>query len=113
MDVRRFVVRRKVTKAGKKDRFKAPKVQRLVNSTIRARRLKKVKVAREALKASATQRREYLTLISRQRMVARQRKNAMLRRQKSAIERVNTIAFKKAAEQPKKAAAVKKVVGKK
>lgn len=81
-DVKKFVVRRKVTKAGKKDRFKAPKVQRLITSSVRAARAKKVKSAIAKVRASATERREYLSLVATRRQAARQRKNALLHRQK-------------------------------
>jgi len=86
-DVRKFVVRRKVTKAGKKDRFKAPKIQRLITPTIQARRLKKVKTAMTGIRKSAEERREYLHLISARRMASRQRKNSTLHRQKVSIEK--------------------------
>lgn len=95
-DVRRFVVRRKVEKAGKKSRFKAPKIQRLVTPTIRARRVAKVKATIEGVRKSAAARREYLTAISSARMAARQRKNALLHRQKAAQEKKDIAAFNKA-----------------
>ena len=95
-DVRRFVVRRKVEKAGKKDRFKAPKVQRLITPAIRARRVKKVKVTIDGLKKSVLARREYLTMVAGQRMVTRQRKNATLHRQKEAAFKTDVAAYNKA-----------------
>ncbi|KAH8616661.1 putative Ribosomal protein S6e [Trypanosoma vivax] len=76
-DVRKFVIRRKVTKEGKKDRFKAPKIQRLITSTIRARRAKKVRLALEKVRKSAAERLEYLHLVGCRRRAARQRKAAM------------------------------------
>merc|ERR1712146_349126 len=51
-DVRRFVVRRKVEKDGKKIRFKAPNVQRLVTKKAKANRVKKLKARREQIKAN-------------------------------------------------------------
>jgi small subunit ribosomal protein S6e len=92
-DVRKFVVRRKVTKAGKKDRFKAPKVQRLITPVVRARRVKKVKLAIEKVRASATARREYVSLVATRRQAARQRKNALLHRQKAGALKTDLKAF--------------------
>ena len=83
-DVRRFVVRRKVEKDGKKIRFKAPKVQRLITPLVKARRLKKIKSAHTALRVTQQKRREYLHMISSSRMVARQRKCATKHRQAEA-----------------------------
>ena len=80
-DVRRFVVRRKVEKDGKKIRFKAPAVQRIITPLVKARRLKKVKTAQANLRASQQKRREYLSAITKTRMVSRQRKTATKRRQ--------------------------------
>lgn len=81
-DVRKFVVRRKVSKEGKKDRLKAPKIQRLMTPVIRARRASKAKTMLAQVRKSAAERREYLTLISRQRMASRQRKQAHKHHQK-------------------------------
>jgi small subunit ribosomal protein S6e len=83
-DVRQFVVRRKVEKEGKKPRMKAPKIQRLITPTVRARRQAKITQRREKLKQNQEQRREYLQLLSRRRMAARQRKQARGRRQREA-----------------------------
>lgn len=113
-DVRKFVVRRKVSKAGKKDRFKAPKVQRLITPVVRARRAAKVKSAIAKVKANAAERRAYLSLVSKSRMAARQRKAAVLTRQKASKAGAELAAFK-AAGSPAKTAAKKaaKVVAKK
>jgi len=104
-DVRRFVVRRKVEKAGKKNRFKAPKIQRLITSTIRARRAAKVKATIEGVRKSAAARRNYLATISSARMANRQRKNALLHRQKAAQEKKDIAAFNKAGAPKAKTAA--------
>eukprot|EP00742_Colponemidia_sp_Colp-10_P005992 GILJ01006413.1.p2 GENE.GILJ01006413.1~~GILJ01006413.1.p2 ORF type:complete len:269 (+),score=77.12 GILJ01006413.1:28-807(+) len=103
-DVRKFLVRRKVSKAGKKDRFKAARVQRVVDSNVKARHAAKAKANLTRLQKSAEERREYLSLISGQRMASRQRKNATLHRQKVAQE----AAYTKAGA-PKSAAAKKTV----
>jgi small subunit ribosomal protein S6e len=84
-DVRKFVVKRKVSKAGKKDRFKAPAIQRLVTSRIRARRVKKVAVRLNGLKKSAQERREFVQSVAASRMKQRQRKTAILAREKAHI----------------------------
>ncbi|KAH9597654.1 Ribosomal protein S6e [Trypanosoma melophagium] len=93
-DVRKYVVRRKVSKEGKKDRFKAPKVQRLITPAIRARRAKKVKVAMEKVRKSAEERREYLRLIGTRRRAARQRKTASRHHHKVAAQKVEVAVFK-------------------
>ena len=72
-DVKTYVVKRKVEKG---NRMKAPKVQRLITNTIRARRAKKVKVAKEALKKNVEARRQYLSMVTRERLVNRQRRTA-------------------------------------
>jgi len=82
-DVRQFVVRRKVEKEGKKPRHKAPKIQRLITPTIRARRALKLKHQRESLKKSQEQRHEFLQLLTKHRRASRQAKNALLHRQKT------------------------------
>ena len=72
-DVKNYVVKRKVEKG---NRVKAPKVQRLITNSIRARRAKKVKVAKEALKKNVEARREYLSMVTKARLVNRQRRTA-------------------------------------
>ena len=99
-DVRKFVVRRKVQKEGKKIRFKAPKIQRLITPTVRALRLRKVKVQREALKSSQAARREFLSTLSRSRMAHRQRKAASASRLRVAAGKLFA---KKASTAPAKA----------
>jgi small subunit ribosomal protein S6e len=86
-DVRKFVVKRKVSKEGKKDRFKSPVIQRLVTSKIRARRAKKVSVKLAGLKKAAQERREFLSTVTRERMQQRQRKSAILAREKARIQK--------------------------
>jgi small subunit ribosomal protein S6e len=92
-DVRRFRVRRKVEKAGKKIRFKAPKVQRLITPVIKARRLAKVKAIQASLRASQELRKEYLAALSRKRMVARQRKKSVAARAKKSSDQRAMISF--------------------
>nr|CCC93247.1 unnamed protein product [Trypanosoma congolense IL3000] len=92
-DVRKYVIRRKVTKEGKKDRFKAPKIQRLITSTIRVRRAKKVRVAIEKVRKSAVERREYLRLIGARRRAARQRKASRRHAEKVKTQKTEVAAF--------------------
>lgn len=79
-DVRRFVVRRKVEKDGKKIRFKCAKVQRLVSKKQKAKRVATVKARRAALHTSAEKRQEFLSMLGKERMAHRQRKNARAHR---------------------------------
>jgi len=86
-DVRRYVVKRKVDAKGGKTRFKAPKVQRLLSPAAKARRAKKLNVAREKLKKNRQQRREWLAAITRERMAHRQRRVATtLRKAKAEVK---------------------------
>jgi small subunit ribosomal protein S6e len=82
-DVRKFVVKRKVSKKDKKDRFKGPKIQRLLTNKTRAQRTRKVKAQKTKLEASAQQRREWLSSVTRDRMKQRQRKQASAARVKA------------------------------
>lgn len=111
-EVRRFIVRRKCTGKNKKERSKAAHVQRVVDSTVRARRAAKVTKAIASLRSSAAARREYAKGVAKARMAARQRKNAAVHRRKVNTERADMAAFKKAGA-PKAAAPKAKVAGKK
>lgn len=86
-DVKKFVVKRKVSKAGKKDRYKAPVVQRLITSKTRAQRVRKVKARQESIKTGAAQRREWLSTVTRDRMKQRQRRQAAATRQAVAAKK--------------------------
>jgi small subunit ribosomal protein S6e len=99
-DVKRFVVRRKVDKVGKKPRYKAPKVQRLITPITKARRLTKLKQRQAAMRKSQAQRREYLTTITRTRMVNRQRNASKRVLKQTARDKVSAGQMKKTA--PKK-----------
>ena len=89
-DVRRYVVRRKVEKAGKKIRFKAPKVQRLVTKKTKANRVKKLKARRASIQHSAELRRTFLHDLSKERMAHRQRKNARAHRVATAAAAIGS-----------------------
>lgn len=93
-DVRRFVVRRKVEKEGKKPRVKAPRVQRLITPTVKARRVAKIKAIKAGLAKSQERRREYLQALTQSRKIHRQRKNATLNRRRSAKYKINLAAMK-------------------
>jgi len=86
-DLRRYVIKRKVEKAGKKLRFKAPHVQRLVTKKTKANRVKKLKERKESLKHTAELRRAFLHSVSKERMASRQRKNAATHRTPAAKKR--------------------------
>jgi small subunit ribosomal protein S6e len=103
-DVRRFVVRRKVEKEGKKPRMKAPKIQRLITPTIRARRAAKVNQHKVLLQKSQEQRREFLELLTTRRMASRQRNNAHLHRHKMVEQKQLAAALAKAPGGAKKVA---------
>lgn len=105
-DVRRFVVKRKSEKSGKKDRYKTPKVQRLITKTVKVRRARKLKEAKALLQKSAGARREYLSMISSMRMKQRQSKAARHSRKAAAAFAAGEAAMGSAPA--KKAAAPKK-----
>lgn len=94
-DVRQYVVRRKVTKAGKKDRYKAPKIQRLITPTIKARRAAKAKASIAKVRKSAEERRNYLRVIAAQRRSRRQRAHSQKHNQKVMAQKVEVAAFQK------------------
>jgi len=89
-DVRKFVVRRKVDKEGKKPRYKAPKIQRLITSTVKARRIKKIKDRQALLRKSQEARKEYLAKITRDRRIHRQR----LAARKTTEKKTHLVAIK-------------------
>lgn len=101
MDVRKFVVRRKVTKEGKKDRYKTPKIQRLITSTVRARRQKKMSDSIKKVQQSAEQRKNYLALLSHQRVAQRQRKHSRASRVRAVLDQLDQTAFAKVKETTK------------
>ena len=92
-DVRKFLVKRKVEKTGKKTRVKCAHVQRLVTSLVKARRIAKVKATRENLQKSAQQRREWLSLVGTQRRAARQQRQAIATRRHSAQVKADVAAM--------------------
>jgi len=107
-NVRKFVVRRKVEKEGKKARYKAPKIQRLVTSTIKARRAKKVKARQADLRKSQEARKEYLATITRDRRIHRQRLASRRGVEKKAL--LTAIKHQQKLVKPKAKATTKKAV---
>jgi small subunit ribosomal protein S6e len=101
-DVKRFVVRRKVQKEGKKPRFKAPKVQRLITPLVKARRLTKLKSRQSAARKSQEERRDFLKGLARARMIHRQRKAAHDRLAQAARDKVAIGVMKKSGASKKK-----------
>lgn len=87
-DVRKYVVRRRVTKENKKDRMKSPKIQRLITPTIKARRAKKAKVEITQVRKSAAARRAYLQSVASQRRARRQRLQAIKHTKKVAAQKI-------------------------
>ena len=98
--IRKFVIKRKVEKDGKKCRYKVPKVQRLITSSIRARRCKKVKTAKAAMAKNAAARREYLASITSDRLKQRQRRAA--RNARKAFAESKQVAGKSSRKNSKK-----------
>lgn len=94
-DVRKFVVRRKVSKDGKKDRMKAPKIQRLITPAIKARRAQKVKRLMDKVRKSAEERRKYLKAIASHRRALRQRQYSKKHARKVAAQKVEVAAYQK------------------
>ena len=80
--IRKFVIKRKVEKGDKKPRYKGPKVQRLITSKTRARRIRKVENRKDSMKNSAQVRRDWLSSVAKDRMKHRQRASAAATRKK-------------------------------
>jgi len=95
-DVKRFVVRRKITKANGKTKVKAPKVQRLITPVHKARRLKKIKVRQAELRKNQEKKKEFLHELTRTRRIHRQRVAALHRRQRVQKNIKDLVAMKKA-----------------
>lgn len=94
-DVRKFSVRRKVSREGKRDRFKAPKVQRLITPTIKARRAKKLKASIAKVAKSAAERREFLHTLVARRRARRQREHAKKHARKVQHQEAEVATFQK------------------
>jgi len=71
-DVRRYVVRRKIPgKDGKKDRYKSPKIQRLVTPTTLYRKRKRLALKKQRHEKLVTETQEYQQLIQSRRQASR------------------------------------------
>ncbi|CAD2216853.1 small subunit ribosomal protein S6e [Angomonas deanei] len=85
-DLSKVVVRRRVTKEGKKDRLKSPKIQRLITPKIKARRAKKATLMIAKVRKSAEERRAYLKTVAAERRSRRQRYHAKSHNKKVALQ---------------------------
>jgi len=71
-DVRKYVVRRKIPgKDGKPDRFKSPKIQRLITPVTRQRKARLLKQKRERYVKATAERAEYERVLAQRRQQAR------------------------------------------
>jgi len=70
-DVRKYVVRRKIEKAGKPDTFKSPKIQRLVTPVTRYRKKQRIALKKERHEKSQAAAAEYEKLLAERRQTAR------------------------------------------
>jgi len=95
-EVKRWVVRRKVEKEGKKPRYKAPKIQRLITPLVRARRLTKLKARQAAARTSQAARREYLSAVCAARRQNQQARASKAALRQAATDKVTTGLMKKA-----------------
>merc|ERR1711904_584168 len=83
-DVRKGVVRRKITTKGGKEYSKAPKIQRLVTPQVlqRKRHLKKLKADASLKKKTETA--AYLTLLAQRKREAKDARDALLAKRRSS-----------------------------
>lgn len=81
-DVRKFVIKRPVTKGGKKPTLKAPKIQRLVTPVTVHRRRRQAKLLKKQRTKSNVERKNYQALINRRRARAAQSKRTRLHNKK-------------------------------
>jgi len=71
-DVRKYVVRRKIPgKDGKPDRFKSPKIQRLITPVVRQRKKRMLKAKRQRYEKAASEAAEYQKILAQRRQHAR------------------------------------------
>jgi len=90
-DVRKYVIRRAVTKEGKKPRSKAPKIQRLVTPVTLQRRRRERAIKKQRAEKSRTEAQEYAKLIAlrnkerkekRQQSISKRRQRESLKKRK-------------------------------
>ncbi|KJE93376.1 ribosomal protein S6, variant 1 [Capsaspora owczarzaki ATCC 30864] len=100
-DVRKYVIRRKIEKEGKKPTTKAPRIQRLVTSVTLQRKRHRAALQTARATKAAQQKQEYTTLIAQRQKAAR---DALINKRRG-IKAPVAAAPVKAAAAPAKAAA--------
>ncbi|XP_033226087.1 40S ribosomal protein S6 [Belonocnema kinseyi] len=83
-DVRRFVVKRPIQKEGKKERFKAPKIQRLITPQTLQRKRHRIALKKRRCLARKEQAAEYAKLLAQRQKEAKARRQEELKRRRSA-----------------------------
>lgn len=86
-DVRQFVVKRPIQKEGKKDRFKAPKIQRLITPLTLQRKRHRLALKKRRAVARKEQAAEYAKLLAQRQKEAKNRRQEELKRRRSASMR--------------------------
>ncbi|KOC69338.1 40S ribosomal protein S6 [Habropoda laboriosa] len=86
-DVRRFVVKRPIQKEGKKQRTKAPKIQRLITPVTLQRARHRLALKRRRSLARKQQAAEYAKLLAQRQKEAKNRRQEELKRRRSASMR--------------------------
>lgn len=94
-DVRKYVVRRKIPgKDGKPDRFKSPKIQRLITPVMKARKKHRLALKRARYTKATTEAAEYQKLLTQRRQTARA---ALLSKKRTTSEKKSVKVAKTAA----------------
>ncbi|KYM93426.1 40S ribosomal protein S6, partial [Cyphomyrmex costatus] len=83
-DVRQFVVKRPIQKEGKKERFKAPKIQRLITPIVLQRKRHRLALKKKRCLARKEQAAEYAKLLAQRQKEAKNRRQEELKRRRSA-----------------------------
>ncbi|KAL7292124.1 40S ribosomal protein S6-like [Trichogramma pretiosum] len=86
-DVRRFVVKRPVQKEGKKEKLKAPKIQRLITPVTLQRKRHRVALKKRRCLARKEQAAEYAKLLAQRHKEAKAKRQEEQRRKRSASMR--------------------------
>ncbi|CAD6240946.1 GSCOCG00009018001-RA-CDS [Cotesia congregata] len=86
-DVREFVVKRPVTKEGKKECFKAPKIQRLITPVTLQRKRHRVALKKRRCVQRKEQAAEYAKLLAQRQKEAKARRAEEIKRKRSASMR--------------------------
>jgi len=103
-DVRRFVIRRRIDKDGKKPRFKAPKIQRLVTPQRLQHKRRRIAVKRERYQKTRSEAEAYNELLAKrhkEQATARSEKLAQ-RRSSRKVPELSAAAAQKDARPPSK-----------